>query len=119
MSLSGHGTRLPPRNQEANVSRCALLPRRGRFSLLSAHSTGTASVERPPAAGPRTPALNRDAPVLSPWPKRLAAGPLDQPDRTEQGVRRMRLSAVVHAESGWPGRVLVPARPMIELAVTP
>lgn len=31
----------------------------------------------------------------------------------------MRLSAVVHAESGWPGRVLVPARPMIELAVTP
>ena len=31
----------------------------------------------------------------------------------------MRLSAVVHAESGWPGSVLVPARPMIELAVTP
>ena len=31
----------------------------------------------------------------------------------------MRLSAVVHAESGWPGCVLVPARPMIELAVTP
>lgn len=31
----------------------------------------------------------------------------------------MRLPAVVHAGSGWPGRVLVPARPMIELAVTP
>jgi hypothetical protein len=31
----------------------------------------------------------------------------------------MRLSAVVHADSGWPGRVLVPPRPMIELAVTP
>jgi hypothetical protein len=31
----------------------------------------------------------------------------------------MRLSAVVHTQSGWPGRVLVPPRPMIELAVTP
>ena len=31
----------------------------------------------------------------------------------------MQLSAVVHAQSGWPGRVLVPPRPMIELAVTP
>ena len=31
----------------------------------------------------------------------------------------MRLSAVVHDQSGWPGRVLVPPRPMIELAVTP
>ena len=30
----------------------------------------------------------------------------------------MRLSAVVHEGSGWPGRVLVPSRPMIELAVT-
>jgi hypothetical protein len=30
----------------------------------------------------------------------------------------MQLSAVVHAQSGWPGRVLVPPRPMIELAVT-
>jgi hypothetical protein len=31
----------------------------------------------------------------------------------------MQLSAVVHAQSGSPGRVLVPPRPMIELAVTP
>lgn len=31
----------------------------------------------------------------------------------------MRLSAVVHEGSGWPGSVLVPSRPMIELAVTP
>lgn len=31
----------------------------------------------------------------------------------------MRLSAVVHTDCGWPGRVLVPPRPLIELAVTP
>src|SRR5581483_5829995 len=78
---------------------------------------------RPPGHGYRERAIRRPVDdielVLSPWPKRVAAGPLDQHDRTEQEVRRMRLSAVVHAESGWPGRVLVPARPMIELAVTP
>jgi hypothetical protein len=50
--------------------------------------------------------------------KRLAVRLFDPHARTEQEVHRMRLSAIVHEGSGWPGRVLVPSRPMIELAVT-